>query len=386
MSVNNNNISTKSNNECSGCSACMAICPHDAIEMQSDIMGFYYPYVDAEKCINCGLCSTVCQFNNDYKTEDNYECPEIFAFRAVEKKELLRSQSGAAFYTIAKRLIIDKNFIVFGVGLDNRFLATHKASCTVDELDGLRGSKYIQSRIFECFRALENELKSGKKVLFTGTPCQVVGVKSFVPKQLKKNLFTIDIVCHGVPSPEAWIQYMRWVENKYHKKIFKVNFRDKSFGWHSCRETFEFSDGKKISRDSFRHFLMSDSHFCTRPSCAKCPFTNLRRVGDLTIGDFWGWEKFHKEFNDDKGISLLMVNSAKGEELFEIFKLDAILIKSDVNECLQPQLQHPISIDEHEQQLFVKLLDSGKFTRIMRHFADEGLKYRIYRIFKDITS
>ena len=381
------NISIKSDQDCCGCSACMVKCPYDAIEMQPDIMGFVYPQIDENKCVNCGLCLKVCQFKISYDRHGKIDVPKVFALRNKDKSELNKSQSGAAFFTIAKRLLQEHGFVIYGVGLDENFLAVYKSAKTVDELENLRGSKYIQSRFFfECFKKIEKNLSEGKKVLFSGTPCQVAGLLAVIPFSLRETLYTIDIICHGVPAPNAWSQYIKWIERKYKKKVIAVDFRDKTYGWHSCRESFYFTDSQKVSRDSFRHFLMSDSHFCTRPACAKCPFTNTKRIGDLTIGDYWGWEKKHNEFNDDKGVSLVMVNSVKGDETLQLIKDDVLMIESSIEDCLQPQLQRPITINMEEQEQFKRILSSGRFDSIMRHFADEGLKYRIFRFIVRIKS
>lgn len=373
-----NHVGIKDRSQCCGCTACVSVCPHHAITMKVDTLGFYYPYVDEVKCVDCGLCTRVCQFHDNYKRSSSDELLHVYALRSRNTNELMRSQSGAAFYLIAKSVIAD-GYYVCGAGYDNDFTARHKIVNNIFDLEELRGSKYVQSNLTGIYNQVKNLLSSGEKVLFSGTPCQVAGLLSLLNESLRQNLLTLDIVCHSVPSPRAWQLYVRWVEKKYNKKVCKVVFRDKRFGWKSCRETFNFTDGSEITRDSFRHFMMSASHFATRTSCANCPFTNLKRPGDITIGDFWGWEKFHDEFNDNQGVSLVLVNSSKGEKVINGILSKVLSVESNMEECHQPQLEHPIAIDLNAQKKIVDLMEIGDFNKIMKVFADEGIKYKLAR-------
>lgn len=371
-------VALKDKRNCCGCTACEEVCPHDAIEMRTDCLGFFYPVVDDKRCINCGLCENVCQFNENYNLSSNDILKSVYAMRSINSDDLLKSQSGAAFYSIANSLIAE-GYSVCGAGFDKDFTARHKIVNNVTDLQELRGSKYVQSNLQGIFTQVKNLLKDNCKVLFTGTPCQVAGLLSVLSKTQKQNLLSIDIVCHSVSSPRAWQMYVKWVEKKYDKKIMRVNYRDKRFGWKSCRETLFFNDGSEITRDSFRHFMMSASHFATRTSCANCPFTNLKRPGDITIGDFWGWEKFHDEFNDNQGVSLVLVNSSKGEKVINGILSKVLSVESNMEECHQPQLEHPITIDLNAQKKFVDLMEIGDFNKIMKVFADEGIKYKLAR-------
>ena len=192
----------KHKNDCCGCSACYHICPQNAINMREDALGFKYPIVDEKSCIDCGLCVKVCQFKEDYETYDIQE-PQIFAFRNNDISQLERSQSGAAFWTIAQQFIKDGG-VVYGCGFDNEHKVIHKRVTTLKELEDLRGSKYVQSDVCETFKEAREDLKNGKKVLYSGTSCQIANIKSFVGKRLRNNLYTMDLVCHGVPSPYVY--------------------------------------------------------------------------------------------------------------------------------------------------------------------------------------
>ncbi len=371
-------VALKAKRDCCGCTACETICPHDAIEMQADSLGFFYPMVDSEKCVDCGICERVCQFNDNYNRSSNDGSKHVYAMRSSSSDDLLKSQSGAAFHSIAKSLIAD-GYYVCGAGFDKDFTAKHKIVNDITNLQELRGSKYVQSNLQGIYIQIKNLLNDSGKVLFAGTPCQVSGLLSVLSETQKQSLLSIDIICHSVPSPRAWQMYVKWVEKKYDKKVLRVNYRDKRFGWKSCRETFYFDDGSEISRDSFRHFMMSASHFATRTSCANCPFTNMKRPGDITVGDFWGWEKFHEEFNDNQGVSLVLVNSSKGEKVINGILSKVLSVESNMEECHQPQLEHPITIDLNAQKKFVDLMEIGDFNKIMKVFADEGIKYKLAR-------
>ena len=370
------NVASKHKIDCCGCTACANICPQSAIKMESDSLGFLYPRVNSDKCTDCGICIKKCQFKTDYDISADHKTSIVFGVRNKDGNELLKSQSGAAFYTIAEYLM-NAGYIIYGVGLDDVFRAVHKRVSKVEEIQNLRGSKYIQSDLGNSFELIKIDLQEGKRVLFSGTACQVAGLLSYIPKKLYANLLTLDIVCHGVPAPAVWSSYLAWIEKKYNNKIQMPNFRNKKYGWHSCRETFLMKNGIELTRDSFRFFLMSDSHFATRTSCSKCPFTNFQRVSDLTIGDFWGWEKHHTQYNDNLGVSLLLLNTPKGQEVYKSILPFIDSIPSDKEECLQPQLIKPVHIDLNLSATFKKDFEENNFDYILKKYANESWKYKL---------
>lgn len=357
---------------CCGCTACYNICPKGAITMESDSLGFRYPFVNGENCIECGLCLKVCEFHSDYKRQDMKDLPLVYGCRNPSEKELAKSQSGGLAYEIGK-IIIESGGIVYGVVMDSPYNATHSRCTSVDELDKTRYSKYIQSEVGNIFKDVQDDLKKGFKVLFVGTPCQVAGLKSFVSNGLHANLITIDIVCHAVPAPELWRGYCKEMEKKY-GKIKKVVFRNKEKGWHSCFETFYFeSKERPITKRTY--WYLAFKHLIVRKCCSRCPYTNIHRVGDLTCGDFWGWENSHKEWNDNKGVSLAIINSEKGIELFN--KTHFLKIESTIEECIQPQLDHPVLLSSSYDALVKDYQERG-FSYIAKKYADWGWKIKIY--------
>lgn len=362
--------------KCCGCSACLNICPTQAISMQEDQLGFLYPIIDDNKCIECKRCEKVCQFKPNYERYNNFESPIALALRVKNYKELQQSQSGGAFFAYAK-YFIEQSGSVYGAAFDSNFQVTHQKAQNFEELTKLRGSKYVQSNLREIFKDVKNDLKGNKKVLFSGTPCQVAGLKAFIPNSLQKNLYTIDLICHSVPGPLIWKKYITWIEHKYKDKIIDIKFRDKNFGWHSNIETFVMKT-QKIHRTSFSHFFFYE-HLGVRKSCAHCPYTNTKRIGDLTVGDFWGWEKISAKWNDNKGVSLVFINSHKGEKLTQSISQDIKIEKVSLEQCLQPQLLKPITIG-NRQDSFIKEFTNKDFSFILKKYADEGIIFKLKNV------
>lgn len=240
--------------DCCGCTACASVCIHDAISMESDGLGFFYPKVDETKCVKCGICEKICQFHEEYDRYDNYETPVVYGGRHRDVDELSRSQSGACSFSLISKFL-EKKGIVYGVSFTKNFHVVHKRAETINDCEGFRGSKYVQSDLRGIFRLIKEDLKNGQRVLFIGTGCQVSGLKSYLPNNYHKNLFVIDIVCHAVPSPAVWEAYVNYLQKKRGKKIVKAYFRNKKYGWHSHIETFIFEDGKEISLDTFRRYF-----------------------------------------------------------------------------------------------------------------------------------
>lgn len=275
-------IQIKDKADCCGCTACVSICPKDAITMEPDTLGFKYPKVDLDKCIDCGLCEKVCAFNDNYDKSLNLKEPEIYAARHKDIHEIETSRSGAAFIAISD-YILENGGIVYGVGYKDHFRVAHKRATTKEERNEFKGSKYVQSDLDGIFRQVKEDLKQGNTVLFSGTPCQTAGLNSYIGNKLRENLVLVDIVCHGVPGPYMWRDYLDYLEKKQGSKICWVNFRDKQeYGWAAHKETFKFVKGE--GKMSFTYLFYQNIMF--RHSCGKCHFANTQRPSDITIADF----------------------------------------------------------------------------------------------------
>ena len=361
-------ISIDNKFNCCGCTACSSICSHGAITMVPDSLGFLYPKTNAELCMNCGLCDRVCQFHEKYERYDNYDTPYAFQFRLLQEDQLKKSQSGGAFFAIADRFIASGG-IVYGAAFTNTWRVTHQKAVDNQSLSGLRMSKYVQSDVRGIFSQIKKELKNGNSVLFSGTACQVAGLKSSVPKQLHEKLFCIDIICHGVPSPKIWEDYLAYLQDLRGSHIVRACFRDKRFGWHGARESFLYENGKEDFRKTNNYLYFSG--LSMRESCSHCHFTNLKRVGDISVGDQWGLSK-DSPYEDDKGLSLVLVNSEKGKQIFECIEKNAQ--KISLQDCIQPQLCHPSNLNPAHQK-FVRDYETNGFLYVAKKYGDLGWRY-----------
>lgn len=340
-------IEIKDKRDCCGCTACASICPHNAITMKPDDIGFMYPVVDTIKCIDCGLCEKVCAFNDNYEKSLNFKKPIAYASRHKDVNEVMASRSGATFVALSD-YVLSQGGVVYGAGFTGHFRVTHKRATTKDERDEFRGSKYVQSDLNGIFLKVKEDLNEEKLVLFSGTPCQTAGLNSFIGKKIRNRLILVDIICHGVSSPYLWRDYLSYLEEKEGKMISSVNFRDKEkFGWAAHYETFCFenSSGEKRSYD----YTIYQS-FAFRDSCNICHFSNITRPSDITIGDLWGWQNVCPDMNkDDKGINLVLLNTEKGVKVFE--KIKEVLIVKPLKEgtYLQHNLLAPTP--RHSQKI-----------------------------------
>lgn len=305
---------------CSGCGACHAVCPAQCITMRADSEGFLYPVVDKTVCIDCGLCEKVCPGLHPYE-----EHPPLRAFAALHKDEAIRmaSSSGGIFYMLAERTI-EAGGVVFGARFDDEWQVTLDYAETMEGVKKFMGSKYVQARTGTAYRDAECFLRQGRKVLFTGTPCQMAGLHHYLRREYD-YLTTVDIVCHGVPSPKVWRRYLDETVTAA-QRIGDVRFRDKCDGWR--RFHFVLSYGKEEQRAKIcswhqenpymRAFLLNIS---LRPSCHACHAKGGRSQSDLTIADFWGIERVLPEMDDDKGTSLLLIHTDKGAAALDMAKM-----------------------------------------------------------------
>lgn len=333
--------------KCSGCTACEAICPCNAISMEPDALGFKYPIVNQEKCIDCGLCIKVCSFNEVPDRAAGH--PEVYLMQHINPAEVLKSKSGAAFVSISD-FVLRKNGIVYGAQLNSEHLVEHSRATTFGERDKFRGSKYIQSDLKDVFVKIKADLKAEKTVLFSGTPCQVAGLKSYVGSNLARNLFLVDILCHGVASPNVWKDYIKYIEDKKKGKVLQCIPRNPKYGWYNNVDTYIFEDGSQYNSDYFTGYIYH-KWITQRWSCSVCPFTNINRVSDITIGDAWGHGRVAPGFDmNELGCSLVLINNDKGRFLFNGAAETMRFMPVEINEMMQPVLKHPTAFHKKRQE------------------------------------
>ena len=307
-------INTKSK-LCTGCGACQNICPVNAIFMSCEKNNFYQPVVDEQKCIKCNKCINICPAIN-YKSS-NTNILETYAVSANDDVRI-KSTSGGAFGIIAER-ILNSGGYVCGAAWDKNWNVKHIIINDIKDLDKLRFSKYVQSNIDFCFREIKTLLNKNKLVLFSGTPCQNAGLISFLGKNYN-NLYTIDLLCHGNPSPKVWQDYLK--ENYDINQIININFRDKKLGWIGCNNSLYNSDINFIETEESKnsigvYYEAFLKHILSNESCIDCKYKYIPRPADFTLGDFWCFNKYDAKLNDGKGLSIVCLNSDKAKKLFE---------------------------------------------------------------------
>lgn len=321
---------------CSGCQACVNICPKNTIKIETDENGFLYPRIEEYNCIECGLCNKVCAFQHE---DDSRKTPiEAFAAVNTNEKELEKSASGGVFAALARH-ILEKGGIVAGCAFvpDGELLKPqHILIDSLDDLEKLQGSKYVMSDTSDIYMQIHKALVAKKPVLFSGTPCQVDAVNGFYSKAQRENLYTVDIVCHGTPSVTMFQDYLKLLSDKKGKPIVDFSFRDKEYSWSKTGSvTYRNEDGslekEKIPFHRSSYYNNFQEGNISRDSCYSCKYSGSRRTGDLTLGDFWGigveYPEYVKEdFDEKKGISCVLVNSEKGKKLLE--EVDGLELKT----------------------------------------------------------
>lgn len=321
--------------KCCGCGACEQICPKHCITMARNEEGFLYPQIDHDACIKCGKCDKCCPvIQLNIKENEN---KNILAHAAKSNNEEVRknSSSGGLFTEIAT-YILQNGGVVFGAAFDENFKVIHIGVDNIEYLDRLRGSKYVQSEIGNTYIQAKEYLDAGRIVLFTGTPCQIAGLYNFLSHDYE-NLYTQDIICHGVPSPLVWEKYIEYREAEAAAKLRRTFFRHKKYGWKKYSVQFEFTNCTEylqiLTEDLYmRSFLRNLS---LRPSCYFCAFKTKNRPSDFTLADFWGVWNICPEFDDDKGISLVILHSERARAIFEKIKTNINCQNVDFDEAIK---------------------------------------------------
>lgn len=361
--------------KCTACQACFNICPKNSISMIYDNEGFLYPKVTMELCVNCGLCSKVCPINKKRKTHN-----QGIAYLCMNKDINVRltSSSGGIFSLLAE-CVISEGGRVFGAAYNEEFDINHIEISKAEDIYMLRGSKYTQSNIGDTYSRVKKYLNNGETVLFSGTPCQIAGLKSFLGKNYE-NLILQDIICHGVPSPGIWRKYVKYREENSGSKTMKISQRDKTSGWEQYSMNFKFKNGteyrKTFSEDIFMRGFLSDL-YC-RPSCYNCYFKSIARESDITLADFWGIKKVCPEYFDNKGVSLVFVNSIKGEKIFNRIHDKLILKTIDINEAVKYNSSAYKSCTmPHSRKKIMKKMQHKKFFNYVEKYTKKSFHNKV---------
>lgn len=396
-------INIKDKQHCCGCASCVQKCPKRSISLHEDNEGFLYPYVDTETCTDCGLCEKVCPVLNPYKTREPLQ---ILAAINKDEKIRMESSSGGIFSLLAEK-VINEGGVVFGARFDEKWQVTIDYTETKEGLTAFRGSKYVQARTADTYSQCEKFLKDGRKVLYTGTPCQIAGLKHFLRKEYD-NLLTVDILCHGVPSPKVWAMYLGEVIKNTLRVVYgesfvpsfqnqttlikDIKFREKSNGWRKFRfvltlKKFSCEVEKKsvcslnsplidecFNQNIYMKAFLED--LILRPSCYTCPARSGKSYSDITIADYWGIQDRHPEIDDDLGTSLIIIHSNKGKEI--VSSADLKFVESSLVglEMFNGGLKKLVVMHSNREMFFTKLQDTKSISKLIQvaltpHFSDK---------------
>lgn len=346
--------------KCVGCKSCEQSCPKHCISMVDNKEGFWYPVVDEKNCVECGKCLKTCPVEN---AEQHRNMPQtVWAWRNKNDADIMKSASGGAADSAAKT-VLQMGGVVYGAAYDEQLVVSHIEVERDEDREKLQSSKYVQSNPKDSYSKVKKRLAEGKTVLYTGTPCQIAGLYAFLGGD-KPNLYTVDLICHGVPSPKFFKKYIEYQNKKTDGRVIYFNFRSKDkrgWGTQYLLKTKTKTKTKTLSLDRYgKHFMDGD---CYRESCYQCAYANTSRVGDITVGDFWGIAKSHPEFNSPKGVSSVFVNTEKGQELFEKMKPFAETEQATLKEAMvkQHNLVQPSNRPENRSD-FYKEIDEPDFV------------------------
>lgn len=361
-------IQIKNKIDCCGCNACGDVCAHGAITFRTDNEGFWYPEVDAEKCSDCSLCVKVCPMLQ--KQEKSLDVPKVYGAYTKDEAVRLDSTSGGIFSELATAVFTENGY-VGGAIYNEDHTVSQMVTADKEMLPKLRSSKYLQSDSQGVYKEILKELKVGNKVLFCGTPCQIHALKNFINDKYQANLTTIDFICRGVNSPKVWLKYMEMLERQFGSKAVEIKAKNKKWGWHRFSMRVNFENGKEYCKDRYTDWFfvgyLQAGNFC-RPSCYDCQFKGFPQAADITFADFWGIENIDPSMDQDQGTSLVVVNTEKGQLLFDSIKdriiwkeysVDMLKIKQEANTSLQAVVDN--------REAFFTALDERPFEQV----ADE---------------
>lgn len=363
-----NRIDVSNEALCCGCMACAAVCPREAITMAENDKGFIIPSIDESKCVNCGLCLEKCDFKKNHESQSNIQ--KAYSLIVKEKAVLKQSTSGGAF-TVLSDVVLKEGGYVVGSVMETDFTVHHVVTNSVGCRDEMRGSKYVQSDTHEVFRPIKDLLLQGKTVLFTGVPCQCAALKSFLGKDFD-NLIVVDLLCHGVPNNRLFKEHVSFLEKQYNSRILKYYFRDKHYGWDSYANVVELENkrvkSRWINQVYYSFFVKSVS---LRPSCFNCVYRNYHRPADITIGDFWGYDKISGTKNNT-GVSLVLSHDEKGEHLIERCKERANVKEIDI-EKIKKNVQVKPTTSRLDTVKFWQRHKKGGYPALVDNYFDNSI-------------
>ena len=375
---------------CCGCTACMNVCKKKAITMKKDTEGFNYPVVNESVCLDCGMCKGICDFQNTITPVPDFNEPLVYAVKHKKDSVRMTSSSGGAFTAISD-YILKKQGVVYGVSFDDDMTVVHKRALTTVDRDRFKGSKYVQSDLSDIFQLVELDLINGLLVLFTGTPCQCAGLKRYLDTKriFQDKLVLCDIVCHGTSSPKIWHEHINSLAKRENSTVKAYDFRSKIYGWRNHTEKVVYENGKNDYKSmlSQMHKKIYNSRNAHRPACHHCIYTSFLRYSDITIADFWNIEKTIPDFYDDKGASLVLVNTIKGVEVFNQIKEMILYLLSSANDCVQPQLIKPTEASNDRDRFWNDYYSKG-YNYIIKEYFNYGffrqIKVKIKKTAKDV--
>lgn len=369
--------------KCVGCLACADVCNLNAIKKSEDSFGFVLPFVDESICVNCGKCVSVCPAVNSVKKDQQQTLYATYSKNA----EVVKKASSGGVFSLLANYFIEKGYLVCGAAFNDKLELYHKIISTKQEIDPLCKSKYLQSNTCGVFTEIKKLLVDNKKVFFVGTPCQVSALNNFLTEKEKQNLFTADFICHGVPSQKVFSEYIKTLEEKHSAKVVDFSFRVKDNKYkHANGFSYKILKGDKqkvingIYTQSGFYNAFKD-YKISRESCYDCKYTTLNRVSDITLGDFWGIEKYQFKANTDKGVSMLLLNSLNGQKVFDeireftVCKQFPVEYGVESNYCLTNTTKKP--------KKYTEIMDSLKIngyakTEKMYFLNKNGIKWKIY--------
>lgn len=359
--MSNTYLENNNKSLCTGCGACSAVCVRGCIVMCADSDMFAYPIKNNRNCNSCGRCITVCPHGKTVSApEEGY--PKIYTIKHKNKQALAKSTSGGMFAAAAS-CIIHGGGVVYGAAYTRDFDVEHIRISRIDELERLQKSKYIQSGMGDIMRCVEQDLVLGIDVMFSGTPCQIAGLKGFLGKEYG-NLVTFEVLCFGVPSKKVWHSFMEYIQKRYKSKIVKVDFRDKAAGWKRSSLSITLESGKRLYKtamiDAYSHLYYG--RYNMRPSCGLCEYSSFDRAADITAGDHWFIERFIQDSPGDDGASLVMINSPVGEKCFNDALLQLEVIDTAGGYHIQRTMSHPRPLN-------------ALAVRFNKDFENRGIRY-----------